>query len=81
MTTSGDLDHDSSLIQIISHIINNRTMTDDDNFDVFLMDELAYNDFIEGLNDIDISKDQSELVYEGQIYGHDPLKENEEFTA
>ncbi|MBR1726950.1 MAG: hypothetical protein IJ724_09955 [Muribaculaceae bacterium] len=56
-------------------------MTDDDNFDVFLMDELAYNDFIEGLNDIDISKDQSELVYEGQIYGHNPLKENEEFTA
>ncbi len=56
-------------------------MTDDDNFDVFLMDELAYNDFIEGLNDIDISKDQSELVYEGQLYGHNSLKENEEFTA
>jgi hypothetical protein len=56
-------------------------MTNDDNFDVFLQEELAYNDFVESLDDIDISKDQSELVYEGQLYGHNPLNENEEFTA
>ena len=56
-------------------------MTNGDNFDVFLQEELAYNDFVESLDNIDISKNQSELVYEGQLYGQKTLNENEDFTA